>query len=93
MTPLMAGLIGEIGRNPELAEALRTHLIGPRRQALNEVFARAAARGELRPGVDVSLAADLLFGPLYHRMLVTGAPVTPRVADKLAELVLTAVAQ
>jgi AcrR family transcriptional regulator len=92
-TPLLAGLVGEIGRNPELADALRASLIGPRRAALNEVFARAADRGELRPGVDVDLAADLLFGPLYHRLLFTGAAVTPRVADKLADLVLRAIAE
>src|SRR5437016_2967111 len=28
-TPLIAGLVGEIGRNAELAEALRVSLIGP----------------------------------------------------------------
>ena len=92
MTPLMAGLVGEIGRNPELANALRTHLIGPRRTALHEVFARAANRGEVRPDVDASVAADLLFGPMYHRMLITGEPVTTRVADVLADLVIRAVA-
>src|SRR5947209_2999805 len=91
-TPLLAGLVGEIGHNPELASALRVHLMGPRRAALNEVFTRAKARGELRRGVDVSLAADLLFGPLYHRLLITGEPVTARIADKLADLVLLAVA-
>jgi AcrR family transcriptional regulator len=90
-SPLLAGLVGEIGRNPELATALRTHLIGPRRAALNEVFARAQARGELRSGIDVSVAADLLFGPMYHRILITGEPVTSKVADKLADFVLRAV--
>jgi AcrR family transcriptional regulator len=90
-TPLLAGLVGEIPRNPELAEALRSALIGPRRTAFNEVFSRAAKRGELRKGVDVELAADLLFGPLYHRLLFTGGPVTNNVADELADLVLKAI--
>jgi len=90
-TKLLAGLVGEIGSNPDLAAALRAHLIAPRRAALNEVFRRAQARGEVRPGIDVSLAADLLFGPLYQRLLISGEPVTPRVADKLADLVLRAV--
>jgi AcrR family transcriptional regulator len=90
-TPLLAGLVGEIPRNPELADALRATLIGPRREAFNGLFARAAKRGELRKGVDVELAADLLFGPIYHRLLFTGAPVTPKVADELADLVLKAI--
>jgi AcrR family transcriptional regulator len=92
-TPIMAGLVGEIGRNPDLASALRANLIAPRREALNEVFRRAQARGELDADIDVSLAADLLFGPLYHRLLVTGEPVTPRVADRLCDLVLRALSQ
>ncbi|MBV9041959.1 MAG: TetR/AcrR family transcriptional regulator C-terminal ligand-binding domain-containing protein, partial [Acidimicrobiia bacterium] len=48
-------------------------------------------RGELRTGVDIGIASDLLFGPLYHRLLVTGEPVTARVADKLGDLVLAAI--
>ncbi|MBV8980585.1 MAG: TetR/AcrR family transcriptional regulator [Acidimicrobiia bacterium] len=90
-TAIMAGLIGEVGRNPDLAEALRSTIIGPRRSALNEVFHRARDRGELRTGVDIGIASDLLFGPLYHRLLVTGEPVTARVADKLGDLVLAAI--
>jgi AcrR family transcriptional regulator len=90
-TPLMAGLVGEIGRNPELATALRANLITPRREALYEVFRRAKARCELASGIDIGVASDLLFGPLYHRLLFTGEPVTARVADKLCALVLKAV--
>lgn len=91
-TPIMAGLVGEIGRNPELRDALRANLIAPRRQVLNEIFRRAQTRGELADDLDVGIAADLLFGPLYQRLLVTGEPVTARVADKLCDLVLKALA-
>lgn len=92
-THILAGLVGEIGRNPELAIALRANLIAPRREALKEVFRRAQARGELPGDVDAALAADLLFAPLYHRLLVTGEPVTVRVADRLCDLVLKALTQ
>ena len=92
-TQILAGLVGEIGRNPELASALRANLIAPRREALKEVFRRAQGRGELSGDVDVALAADLLFAPLYHRLLVTGEPVTVRVADRLCDLVLKALTQ
>ena len=93
VAPIMAGLVGEIGRNPELATALRTNLIGPRRAAFAEMLARAATRGELRPGLDVDLVVDMLSGPIYHRLLITGGPVTPRVAGELADLVLTAISK
>ena len=91
--PILPGLVGEIGRNPELAEALRTNLIAPRRAAFVQVLERAAARGELRAGLDHELVIDLLIGPLYHRLLMTGAPVDDRAADALARLVIRAIAK
>jgi len=91
--PILPGLVGEIGRNPELADALRTNLIAPRRAAFVQVLERAAARGELRAGLDHELVIDLLIGPLYHRLLMTGAPVDDRAADALARLVIRAIAK
>jgi len=89
---VMAGLVGEIARNPELAEAFRTSLVAPRRQALAEMLERARVRGELRPGVDYDLVADLLYGPIHNRMMVSGLPVDADLADRLADLVLRAIA-
>ena len=89
---IIRGLVDEIGRNPELAEALRENLFRPRRAALAEMLSRAAARGELRPGLDADVVLDLVFGPLYHRLLITGETVTPRVIRELTDLVLRAIA-
>lgn len=88
---LVAGLVGEIRRDPELADAVRRSLIAPRRATLAAMLARAEQRGELRPGLDYELIIDLLFGPLQLRWLLTGQPVTERVADDLADLVVAAV--
>jgi hypothetical protein len=89
--PLMAGLVGEMGRNPELAEAVRTTLVGPRRAAFVALLERAERRGELRKGVDYDLLIDMLSAPIYHRVLVTGAPISRAFADKVVDLVLEAV--
>ena len=89
--PLLAGVVGEIGRNSELAETLRTHLIAPRRAAFTEMLDRAERRGELRKGLDHDLVADLLTAPIYHRVLITGGPISRGFADKLVDLVLEAV--
>jgi AcrR family transcriptional regulator len=90
---MMAGLVGDISRNPELAHAFRTVLVAPRRAALVDMLDRAAARGELRAGIDYDVVADLLVGAIYNRLLVTGQPITVRVADKLADLVVRAVSR
>ena len=89
---IMAGLLGEFSRNEELAQALRRNLIVPRRAAMVEVLDRAAARGELRPGVDYDLVFDILAGALYYRTAVMGRRPTQAVADELTDLVLRAIA-
>lgn len=88
---IMSALVCEIARNRELARAFRSVVVAPRRAAFAQVLERAEQRGELRRGLDYDLVADLLIGPMYNRLLVTGRPVTPAVADHLAELVLTAI--
>ncbi|HEX2850525.1 MAG TPA: TetR/AcrR family transcriptional regulator [Acidimicrobiales bacterium] len=89
---ILPGLVGEIGRNPELAGALRAALVAPRRRVLAAMLERAEARGELRPGVDRDVVIDLLVGPIQYRLLVTGQPVTRKIADEFAALAARAVA-
>jgi AcrR family transcriptional regulator len=89
---IMSAVVGESGRNPELATAFRTALVAPRRAQFAALFERAAARQEIGADVDYELATDLVFGPVYQRLLITGRPVTPRVASQLVDLVLKAVA-
>jgi AcrR family transcriptional regulator len=89
---IVRGLIDETGRNPELAAALKESLTLPRRAALAAMLDRAASRGELRPGLDPDVVIDLVFGPVYHRLLVTNESVTPRVMRDLTDLVMRAIA-
>jgi AcrR family transcriptional regulator len=89
---VLPGLIGEITRNDELAKVFRSTLVAPRRAAWRELLDRARERGELRDGVDFDLVGDLLTGPLYARLLITGEPITKRVAGHLADLTFQAIA-
>lgn len=85
---IMRGLVSELSRNHELAEALRRNLILPRRAAMVTVLDRAANRGELRPGIDDDLVFDILAGALYYRFAVLGRGATPATAADLAGIVL-----
>jgi AcrR family transcriptional regulator len=88
---IMSAVVGELGRNPELADAFRTALVAPRRAQFAALFERAVARKEIRTDVDFELATDLVFGPVYQRLLITGRPMTRKVADQLTDLVLRAI--
>jgi hypothetical protein len=46
-------------------------------------------RGDLRRGLDLELALDVLGGALFYRLLVTGGPIDERLAQNVVELILT----
>ena len=72
---VLASLIGEAQFDPELAEAYRQRLLAPRRAGLRAALERAVAAGMLRLGIDVELATDIVYGPLYARLLLGHAPL------------------
>lgn len=85
--PLVAALLGQAARDPDLADALRTGFLASRRAAALDALRAADARGELRD-VDLDVAVDLLAAPFYYRLLVTGAPINHEVADTVVDAVL-----
>ena len=85
---IMAELIGQAQSDAVLAEALRTHWIGPRRVATAAVLQRAVDRGELRPDIDIAIVMDQLYGPVYYRLTMGHEALTPGLADKLVASLL-----
>jgi EmrB/QacA subfamily drug resistance transporter len=85
--PVIAALVGEAGRDPRVAAALRARLIEPRRAAVREMIQRGVDRGELDGVTDTDLIADVLAGPLFHRLLITGEPISTETGHELATLV------
>lgn len=85
---LMRNLIGAIAQKPELAQAVRDGFLERRRLALREVLRRGVERGDLRPDLDLELALDVLGGPLFYRLLVTGGPIDEQLAEGVADLIL-----
>lgn len=49
---------------------------------------RALARGDLDPDAPLDLIGDLLVGPLFWRLLMTGEPLDDAFAQRLVEGVL-----
>ncbi|MDE0881359.1 MAG: TetR/AcrR family transcriptional regulator [Myxococcota bacterium] len=75
-------------RNPELAEAMKRRVVGPRRARGRQVLERAIRRGELPQDTELELMMDMIFGSLFIRH-ARGDEVTLEVADALAEAVWT----
>jgi AcrR family transcriptional regulator len=86
-----AGLVAEAQLDPEFAELYREHFIRPRREATRELLVQARDRGEIAEDTNLELTLDLLYGPIYHRLLHGHAPVTERLAQEVIDHVITAI--
>ena len=88
-TPLatvLPSLAGERAHNPELE--VFDSLLRDRRQPLRAAFKRAVARGEISSELDLSLAGDLVVGPIAVRLYFTGARIHPRIVGPMVDIAL-----
>lgn len=88
---VLPGLLAAMAASEEVGRAVRDHFLEGRRAALATVVDRAVGRGELDPDVDVELILDFLGGPLFYRILVTGAPLDDDLAGGVVDVVLRGV--
>lgn len=86
---LMPSLVAAMRKRPELARTVREGFVAGRRAALREVLERGVARGDLAADLDFELALDVLAGPLFYRLLITGGPIDDQLAQGVVELILT----
>jgi AcrR family transcriptional regulator len=87
---ILADLHAEIGREPELADAIRP-MQQARRARAHALIGRAIARGELQTSVDRETIADLLAAPLYWRLVVVGGRSDREHIRRLARMSAAAV--
>ncbi len=78
-------IIGYAVGNPAFGRALQEFAFAPRRKQVARLLKQAAANGELRKGIDVDLAMDLLMGPIMHRRFVRGDEIPPTLADAIVD--------
>ncbi|WP_339288919.1 TetR/AcrR family transcriptional regulator [Paenibacillus sp. FSL E2-0201] len=69
---IITELIGEGQFDAGLAEAYRARFFAPRRQEARHLLERGVTRGELKADLDIGITIDLLYGPLFYRLLITG---------------------
>lgn len=84
-------IIGEGQVDSGLAEAFRTRYIQPRRMEVRTVLNRGLQRGELDKDLDIALCTDLIYGPIFYRLLVTGDRVDKSYVEQLVTHVFTGI--
>jgi AcrR family transcriptional regulator len=89
---VISALISETHTDPQFAEEYRTRFVEPRREPARAVFRRAIASGEIPAGTDIEVELDLLYGPIYHRLLNGHAPLDDRFLKAVVESALAGLA-
>jgi AcrR family transcriptional regulator len=72
---VISALITQAQMDPEFAAVYQSRFIEPRREQAGAVIRRAIERGEIPADTKVEVVLDLLYGPLYHRLLHGHAPL------------------
>jgi len=84
----LASLVAAGQSDPEVADALRTRWLGPRRAQALHAVTRAKERGQLRSDVDGEVVLDLIFGPIYYRLMTGHAPLDDSLVGVLVDALL-----
>ena len=66
---LIGTVLAEEAHTPELLTFFRERIVAPRRRMLRSVLERARQKGELKPGVNLDAAVNLLVGAFYAHYL------------------------
>jgi AcrR family transcriptional regulator len=93
MGRVMQGLVSDLATDPELGRSFREQIVALRVSEIRRVIERAIDRGELRPDIDVDLIHEMLFGPVYYRLLLSGGELDAGLAERIVDIVLPAIRQ
>ena len=92
MGRVMQGLVSDLATDAELAQAFRERVVSVRDAEVERLVERGVRRGDLRADTDPMTAHDLLIGPVYYRLLLTGQPLDRAFAKRTVDAVLRAFA-
>jgi AcrR family transcriptional regulator len=87
MGRIMQGLVSELAVDAELALAFRDRVVALRMSEVRRIIQRGQQRGDVRVDAPVDLVHDMLFGPMYYRLLLSGAPLERGLADAIVNAI------
>ena len=92
MGRVMQGLVSDLAVDPELAAAFQERVVSVRAAEVSRLIARGIERGDLAADTDEVTAHELLIGPLYYRLLLSGHPLDDAFAERIVDATMRAFA-
>lgn len=65
-------LIAEGQSDSDVAEAYQSRYFSPRREVSRTILERGVERGEMKSGLNLELCVEMIYAPLFYRLLITG---------------------
>ena len=87
-TSVLGVVLTALQTDPEFAADFRARFIAPKVHISADIYRRAAERGELAPGVDLSLLGPAFAGILLHRHFVLGEEITPELVERVLDQII-----
>ena len=86
--PLMRAAITAVMTDPDLEATFRADVLGMRKDEMTALIRRGIERGEVRADVPVEIVRELGQSVLWHRLLISGDPITDELVTELVDEVL-----
>ena len=87
---IVAQLIAAGQSEPDVLESYRERFLDERRTAAKAIIEKGIEEGEFDPALDLELAVDILYGPIYFRLFVAHLPLDKQFAKGLPQRALKA---
>lgn len=84
---LVRQLLAAAASDRAVGVAMLDRWLEPRRATAAHHLERGVQQGVVRPDVDLALVVDVLFAPVYHRLVWGHAPLEPGLARQVCDLV------
>jgi len=88
----LRALMIDMQDDPALSESVMTRMLGPQLEATKRRLRSAQQAGQVDPAVDLDLAVEMIFGPIYHRWILRTHSLDEAYADALTNLAIRALA-
>jgi AcrR family transcriptional regulator len=86
--PVLRAATAAAAHDPELTATFQNDVIGWRKKEMATLLSRGIARGDVRADVPIEIARELGQSVLWHRLLVTGDPITDDLVVQIVDEVL-----
>jgi AcrR family transcriptional regulator len=80
----------DMQHDPALSEGVTSRMLGPQLAATKRRLESAQRAGQVREGLDLDVALEMFYGPIYHRWLLQTHPLDQAYADHLTTLAVRA---